>query len=146
MKSVTIYTDGSAWPNPGPGGWGAVLVFDSVPNPTRIELHGVSGGRTTNNRMEITAAIEGLDFLREPHRVKIVTDSRYLQGGAGRCAYCISDRAKGRYVKPEPWSLNRDLWYRLMEAMKPHQICVQWVKAHANCAENNRADVLAGRR
>jgi ribonuclease HI len=91
--------------------------------------------------MEVTAAIEALKTLNQPSKVKVVTDSRYLQGGAARCAYCNVDWKYGR--QPEPWKINRDLWLILMDVMKPHRIHWEWVRGHANCAENNRADVLA---
>lgn len=141
-KRVAIWTDGSAWPNPGPGGWGAVILSDGV----RSEIRGRSDGVTTNNRMEITAAIEALRALSEPSIVTVYTDSRYLQGGADRCAYCLRDRERWKIGPiPQPWKVNRDLWLQLMVAMKGHRIHWEWVRGHADCAENNRADVLAQR-
>lgn len=140
MNSVVIHCDGGCWPNPGPGGWGAVIEGDG----DRREIRGRSEGRTTNNRMEIQAAIEALNSLSEPSEVTVYTDSKYLQGGAGRCAYCLAFTITPKHLKqPQPWSTNRDLWLSLMGAMYRHKIKWKWVRGHATCAENNRADALA---
>lgn len=137
---VEIWTDGSCWPNPGPGGWAAILQYESS---KVVEIHGRCE-QTTNNRMEITAAIEALKTLIVPTKVRIVTDSRYLQGGAARCTYCLSDKVKWHYGKPpEPWKLNRDLWLELMRVMKPHKIHWEWVRGHSGDPNNERCDALA---
>lgn len=140
MKTWTIYTDGSCWPNPGPGGWGAVLMCDQE----RIELYGASIGVTTNNRMEITAAISALNALKEPARVDLWTDSQYLSnGGSAWCKrWAAMDWKHGKRhgSKPIP---NMDLWKELMCAMEPHQIRWHWLKGHSGHAENERCDELA---
>ncbi len=139
---VRIYTDGSSRGNPGPGGYGTVLLYtDSSGREHRRELSG--GFRlTTNNRMEILAAIVGLEALIRPCHVDLYSDSRYL-------VQAISDgwvegwirrgwkRGKNEKVK------NVDLWKRLMEAMESHEVVFHWVKGHAGHPENERCDVLA---
>jgi ribonuclease HI len=137
LKSVTIYTDGAAKGNPGPGGFGTLLVH----NGKRKEL---SGGfrRTTNNRMELLAAITGLEALTRPCKVSLHSDSRYL----------VDAMTKGwlRGWKARNWSRannqflkNADLWKRLDAAAAPHQVSWHWVKGHAGHPENERCDSLA---
>lgn len=139
---VRIYTDGSSRGNPGPGGYGTVLLYtDSSGREHRRELSG--GFRlTTNNRMEILAAIVGLEALIRPCHVDLYSDSRYL-------VQAISDgwvegwirrgwkRGKNEKVK------NVDLWKRLMGAMESHEVVFHWVKGHAGHPENERCDALA---
>jgi len=137
MKRVIIHTDGACKGNPGPGGYGAVLVCGKH----RKELS--AGYRlTTNNRMELRAAIAALELLSEPCAVELHSDSKYLVQavtqkwlqGWQRRNWLTSDK------KPVK---NRELWLLLLAAMAPHQIHWQWVKGHAGNAENERCDVLA---
>lgn len=131
--SVTIYTDGGADPNPGPGGWAAILIHDATGR-----VREMAGGEpdTTNNRMELWAAIQALAALKQPCTVRLVTDSEYLQRGITRH---IGDwMAKGfKRVK------NADLWQRLVETMTGHDVAWEWVKGHTGNRWNERADALA---
>ena len=136
LKPVTIHTDGGCEGNPGPGGWGAVLECAG----RRREL---SGGdpATTNNRMELTAALEALAALREPCAVTLWTDSQYLREGITR--WLANWKRRGwRTVAKQPVK-NADLWRRLDAAAAPHRIGWQWLKGHAGDALNERCDVLA---
>jgi len=128
---VTIYSDGGCKPNPGPGGWGAVLIFDS----NRREL---SGGETdtTNNRMELTAAISALDALSGPHQIDFYTDSTYVRNG-------ITKWIHGWIKKEWRGVKNVDLWRKLHAATQRHTIDWHWVKGHAGNTENERVDDLA---
>jgi ribonuclease HI len=136
-KHVTIYTDGSSLGNPGPGGYGAVLLYQGH----RREL---SGGfrRTTNNRMELLAAIEALRALREPCRVTLYTDSNYLVNGITK-GWAKRWRAKGWMRNKRERALNADLWAELLELYETHDVDFVWVKAHAGNEENERCDTLA---
>lgn len=135
-KHVVIYTDGACTGNPGPGGYGVVLQYGGH----RREL---SGGfrRTTNNRMELTAAIKALEALKEPCRVSLFSDSEYVVNGIMK-GWARGWRDKGwrRSGKTVP---NRDLWGRLLELCDYHEVQVQWVEGHAGHAENERCDELA---
>jgi len=137
MKDVTLYTDGGCINNPGPGGYGVVLIYDSH----RKEL---SGGfrKTTNNRMEIFAAIAGLEALKEPCRVTLVSDSQYLvyaiQKGWARKWQANGWRRNSR----EP-AINPDLWEKLLKLCEVHEVQFQWVRGHAGHTENERCDDLA---
>lgn len=137
MKDVTIYTDGSSLGNPGPGGYGVVLLFGDA----RKEL---SGGfrRTTNNRMEILAAIVGLEALKEPCRATIYSDSQYVVNAIER-GWARKWQAKGwRRTAAEP-ALNPDLWQRLLDLCAQHEVKFVWVRGHNGDRENDRADRLA---
>lgn len=136
-KQITIYTDGSSLGNPGPGGYGAVLLYHGH----RREL---SGGfrRTTNNRMELLAAIEGLRALREPCRVTLYTDSNYLVNGITK-GWAKRWRSKGWMRNKRERALNADLWAELLELCETHDVDFVWVKAHAGNEENERCDTLA---
>ncbi len=136
---VEIYTDGACSGNPGPGGWGAVLRYGDAEK----ELYGGEATPTTNNRMELMAAIQALEALTRPVTVRLHTDSAYLRGGitkwlAGweRNGWLTADR------KPVK---NADLWRRLDEAARPHTIEWLWVKGHSGDPGNERADALANR-
>ena len=137
MKQVTIYTDGACKNNPGPGGYGAVLQFGEH----RKELS--AGYRlTTNNRMEILAAIAGLEALKEPCEVRLVSDSQYLvnaieKGWARR--WQTSGWKRGNKEK----AINPDLWKRLLALCEIHKIRFEWVRGHAGHPENERCDKLA---
>lgn len=137
MKQVTLYTDGACINNPGPGGYGVVLLYNS----NRREL---SKGyrKTTNNRMEILAAIAGLEALREPCRVMLYSDSQYLvqsieKGWARRW----QENAWMRNKKEK--AVNPDLWERLLELCSIHSVRFEWIRGHAGHGENERCDELA---
>ena len=134
---VTIYTDGGAEPNPGPGGWGVVLLFEKEEKISTKELKG-GELQTTNNRMEITAAIEALKALKQPCNVDLFTDSQYLQKGITE--WMVSWK-KNNFKKGK--IQNADLWQLLDVEVARHDIRWQWVKAHANNKYNERADTLA---
>jgi ribonuclease HI len=133
---VEIFTDGACSGNPGPGGWGAVLRY----NAHERELKGFANP-TTNNRMEMMAAIAALEALKRPSRVHIHTDSQYLRDGITRFIHAWKTRGwKTADKKPVK---NIDLWQRLDAAAKPHQVEWFWVKGHSGHVENERADALA---
>ena len=140
---VKIYTDGSAKSNPdGPGGYGVILSY-TAPDGTE-HLRELSGGyvRTTNNRMELTAAIKGLQVLTKPCDVELYSDSQYLVNAFNQ-KWIESWQKKGwKRGKNEPVK-NVDLWLLLLEAMKPHNVTFIWVKGHAGHAQNERCDILA---
>lgn len=137
MKNmVEIFTDGACRGNPGPGGWGALLR-------TRGHEKHLLGAEplTTNNRMELTAAIRGLQALRQPCAVRIVTDSTYLRDGITR--WLPGWKRKGwRTASGQPVK-NRDLWESLEDAVREHDVTWEWVKGHAGHPENELADRLA---
>jgi len=129
---VELFTDGACKGNPGPGGWGTVLRFKGKERE-------LSGGEpdTTNNRMEMMAAIEGLKALTRPCTVTLHTDSKYLMDGITKW---IHGWQRNGYRKPVK---NADLWQALLVATAPHQVKWRWVKGHAGHPENERADKLA---
>lgn len=137
MKNVIIFTDGSCLGNPGPGGWGALLRFGDA----RREL---SGGfsRTTNNRMEILAAINALEALHEPCLVELYTDSQYLRHAVEK-RWLAGWRANGWRTAAKKPVKNRDLWERLQIQLERHEVRFQWVRGHAGHPENERCDLLA---
>ena len=134
--SVAIYTDGACRGNPGPGGWGAVLLYGGH----RREISGAAP-RTTNNRMELTAAIRALEALTRPSEVALYTDSTYLRDGITR--WLPNWKARGWRTAAKSPVKNRDLWEALDELSGRHDVSWHWVKAHAGNAENERADTLA---
>ncbi len=133
---VEAWTDGGCKPNPGPGGWGAILRWKGHEK----ELSGAER-ETTNNRMELTAAIAALEALKRPSRVVIHTDSEYLRNGVTRW---VSGwvRNNWRNASREPVA-NMDLWQRLLEAAKRHEVEWRWVRGHSGDPMNERADALA---
>ena len=137
MKKVTAYTDGSCSGNPGPGGWGAILFYG------RHKLE-ISGGEpsTTNNRMELTAAVEALSRLNEPCEVELYSDSRYLVDGLEK-GWAANWKKKGWRRKDGSPALNPDLWDKLLELTATHKVTLRWVKGHASNQWNNRCDALA---
>ena len=137
MKTVTLYTDGACSGNPGPGGWGAILMF----GPHKKEL---SGGErsTTNNRMELTAVIRGLEALHEPCEVHLWSDSKYVIDGLEK-GWAKSWKARGWVKSDKKPALNPDLWDRLLQLCDKHHIHYHWVKGHALNPYNNRCDELA---
>ena len=135
-QRVEIFTDGACSGNPGPGGWGAVLRWRGVEK----ELSGAEAG-TTNNRMELMAAIAALEALKRPSKVDLTSDSTYLRDGITKWIHAW--RAKGWKTAGKKPVKNQDLWQRLDEVAKRHDIEWHWVKGHAGHAENERADKLA---
>jgi ribonuclease HI len=133
---VEIYTDGACKGNPGPGGWGAVLRFGAHVK----ELHGGEAG-TTNNRMELTAVIRALEALTRPCRVRLHTDSQYVQKGI--TVWIFDWKRRGWRTADKKPVKNVDLWKRLDELVLPHEIEWIWVKGHAGDVGNERADALA---
>ena len=137
MKHVEIYTDGACSGNPGPGGWGAILVFEG----REKEL---SGGEavTTNNRMELSGAIEALRALKEPCRVTLTSDSKYLVDAVTK-GWAKKWKANG-WLKPDKSpALNPDLWDTLLSLLERHEVTFVWVKGHAGHPYNERCDRLA---
>ncbi len=137
MKDVIIYTDGACSGNPGPGGWGSVLLYGGF----RREMSGFEP-ETTNNRMELTAAIRALRALREPCRVTLYSDSSYLVD-AFRKGWLASWQKRGWVKSDKKPVLNRDLWEELLALADTHEIRWVHVRGHADNAENNRCDQLA---
>ena len=135
-KTVEVWTDGGCKPNPGPGGWAAILRYGE----TERELSGAEI-ETTNNRMELTAAINALEALKRPCRVVLHTDSEYVRNGVTRWVTGWV-RNNWRNAARDPVA-NMELWQRLLAAAKPHQVEWKWVRGHAGDAMNERADRLA---
>ena len=133
---VEAWTDGGCKPNPGPGGWGAVLRYGSH----QRELSGADPA-TTNNRMELMAAISALEALKKPCRVDLHTDSQYLRDGV--MSYLARWKQNGWRTADKKPVKNIDLWQRLDAAMRQHQIRWHWLRGHAGHALNERADLLA---
>ena len=137
MKTVTIYTDGACSGNPGPGGWGAILMY----GPHSRELSGGEAA-TTNNRMELTAVIQALSLLKEPCIVDLWSDSKYVIDGLEK-GWAKGWKARGWKKADKKPALNPDLWDRLLALTEVHSIRYHWVKGHAENAYNNRCDELA---
>lgn len=134
--SVTIYTDGACSGNPGPGGWGAILI-------SGVHRKEINGGEahTTNNRMELLAAISALDALRQPSDVDLHTDSEYVRNGISK--WIFGWKKKGWRTADNKPVKNAELWQQLDTARLRHEIRWHWVKGHAGHPENERADELA---
>ncbi len=137
MKQVTLYTDGACSGNPGPGGWGAILECEGH----RKELSGGEAS-TTNNRMELTAVIEGLSALKFGCAVTLVSDSKYVIDAITK-GWVYSWKAKGWRKADKSPALNVDLWEKLLPQLERHQMTYQWVKGHAGHPENERCDQMA---
>ena len=137
MKQVTIYTDGACSGNPGPGGWGAILMYGTH----KREL---SGGEadTTNNRMELTAVIRALSLLKEPCIVELWSDSKYVIDGLSK-GWAKGWKAKGWVKSDKKPALNPDLWDELLRLESIHILRYHWVKGHAENEFNNRCDEMA---
>ena len=137
MKYIELFTDGACSGNPGPGGWGVVLRY----NGHEKEL---SGGEadTTNNRMELTAAIMGLSALKEPCKVRLVTDSKYVADGITK-GWAESWRKNNWRKADKKPALNPDLWEKLLDLIAEHEVTIDWVKGHAGHPENELCDRLA---
>lgn len=137
MKRVELYTDGSCSGNPGPGGWGAILIYQGLEKE-------LSGGApaTTNNRMELTGAIRGLAALKEPCQVELYTDSQYIASAINQ--HWLENWKKRGWKKADKSPvLNQELWQQLDEQLSRHQVRFHWVKGHADNVYNNRCDALA---
>jgi ribonuclease HI len=137
-RAVVIYTDGGCKGNPGPGGWGALLMYDGHER----ELWG-GEPHTTNNRMELMAAIVALETLKRPCLIELYTDSQYVKNGITE--WIAGWKARGWKTAQRDPVKNADLWQRLDEARRRHKISWHWVKGHAGHPENERADRLAQR-
>ena len=133
---IEIFTDGACSGNPGPGGWGAILRYNGVEKE-------LSGGdpQTTNNRMEMMAAIAALEALRRPSHVHLHTDSTYLKDGITKWIH--SWKARGWRTANKKPVKNVDLWQRLEAALESHEVHWTWVRGHTGHPENERADALA---
>ncbi|HHU06421.1 MAG TPA: ribonuclease HI [Clostridiales bacterium] len=136
-KEVTIYTDGACSGNPGPGGWAAILKYGG-----REKV--LSGGEnpTTNNRMELRAVISALEALKEPCKVKLYSDSKYVCDAVEK-GWARSWKAKGWRRSDKSPAKNPDLWERLLELLDTHEVELIWVRGHADNPYNNRCDELA---
>lgn len=133
-----MFTDGACRGNPGPGGWGVVLRYKGKEK----ELYG-GEAHTTNNRMELTAAIRGLESLTRPCRVALTTDSQYVR--LGITEWMDNWKRRGWKTAAKKPVKNVDLWQRLDQAAAPHEVEWHWIKGHSGHAENERADALANR-
>lgn len=137
MKSVTLITDGACKGNPGAGGWAAILRFGKH----KKELSGSSAEPTTNNRMELMAAIKGLEALKEPCIVEIITDSEYVKNGITK--WMNGWKRNGWMTASKQPVLNQDLWKQLDTLNAAHKTTWVWTKGHADHQDNNRCDELA---
>ena len=137
MKQVIIYTDGACAGNPGPGGYGTVMQYGEYRNE-------LSGGfrRTTNNRMELLAVIEGLQTLNRPCEVTVFSDSKYIVDAVNK-GWAKRWQASDWKRNKEDHALNPDLWAKLLKLLETHDVSLQWVKGHAGNPGNERADALA---
>ena len=137
MKSVTLYTDGACSGNPGPGGWAAILKYKEI---ERV----LSGGeaQTTNNRMELTAVIRGLEALKEPCAVELWSDSKYVIDALDK-GWARAWQKKGWIKADKKPALNVDLWETLLALADTHSLRCHWVKGHDENEYNNRCDALA---
>ena len=137
MKTVTLYTDGACSGNPGPGGWGAILIYNGIEKE-------ISGGEadTTNNRMELTAVIRALSLLREPCAVTVTTDSQYISRAINE-GWLTKWKAAG-FTKKGGLK-NAELWRELDGLLQKHDVRFVWVKGHADNEYNNRCDKMAVR-
>ena len=137
MKTVTLYTDGACSGNPGPGGWGAILEYRGMEKE-------LSGGEanTTNNRMELTAVIRGLEALKEPCLVELYSDSKYVIDGLSK-GWAVGWQKNGWKKADKKPALNPDLWEQLLSLVEKHELRYHWVKGHADNPKNNRCDQMA---
>lgn len=137
LKYIEMFTDGACSGNPGPGGWGVVLRYGNHEKE-------LSGGEesTTNNRMELTAVIEGLAALKEPCKVRLVTDSKYVADGIN-LGWAESWRANGWRKADNKPAQNVELWDKLLTLLYKHDVKIDWVRGHAGHPENERCDRLA---
>jgi ribonuclease HI len=138
VKKVKVITDGACSGNPGPGGWAAILRF----NGHKRELYGFAP-QTTNNRMELTAAIEGLKAIKESCEVEVVTDSEYVKNGI--TTWIHNWKKRNWLTAAKKPVVNQDLWQELDKEVERHKATWVWTKGHASDVDNNRADELATR-
>jgi ribonuclease HI len=136
VKKIQVITDGACLGNPGRGGWAAILRY----GPHKKEIYGCEA-HTTNNRMELTAAIEGLRMLKEQCEVEVITDSEYVKNGI--TMWVPSWKKKGWMTAQKKPVVNRDLWEALDAQAARHSTQWSWTKGHASHEDNNRADELA---
>ncbi len=137
MKTVTLYTDGACSHNPGPGGWACILMYGTH----RKELSGGHPG-TTNNRMELTAVIQGLKALNQPCIVELYSDSRYVLDALEK-GWATGWKKRGWIKSNKEPALNPDLWEELLQLTQRHELHYHWVKGHNDDPYNNRCDFLA---
>lgn len=137
MKEITIYTDGACSGNPGPGGWGAVLIYN-------LHRKEISGGEklTTNNRMELTALIKALEIVNQKCKINIFTDSKYLCDGINK-GWAENWRKNSWKKSDKKPVINPDLWKTLLDLLQKHKYKINWVKGHAGNPENELCDKLA---
>lgn len=137
MKTVTLYTDGACSGNPGPGGWAAILIYGDYKKE-------MSGGEpdTTNNRMELTGVIKGLQALNQPCIVELYSDSKYVIDALEK-GWAVGWRKRGWVKADKKPALNPDLWEELLRLCEYHTVNLHWVKGHASNPMNNRCDELA---
>jgi ribonuclease HI len=142
MREITIYTDGACSGNPGPGGYGIVMLFkDKSGNLHRKELSG-GEAETTNNRMEIMGVIKGLEALKEPCNVQLYSDSRYVVDAIEK-GWALRWRSNNWMRNKKDKALNPDLWEQILSLLETHKVTCHWVKGHADNPENERCDELA---
>ncbi|MCL2446615.1 MAG: ribonuclease HI [Oscillospiraceae bacterium] len=137
MKHIELFCDGACSGNPGPGGWGTILRY----NGRERELAG-GAPLTTNNRMELTALIEGLTALKEPCRVTVTTDSKYVADGITK-GWARGWQRNGWVKSDKKPALNPDLWEALLAQIDRHDVTIKWVRGHSGHPENERCDALA---
>lgn len=137
MKEVTIYTDGACSGNPGAGGWGTILDYQGK----RKELSG-GDAHTTNNKMELTAVIEGLKALNQPCKVTVITDSQYVANGIN-LGWAKGWKENNWRKKDKKPALNPELWDELLTLTEKHEVTIEWIKGHAGHPENERCDEMA---
>ncbi|MFO7804406.1 MAG: ribonuclease HI [Paracoccaceae bacterium] len=141
MAELFAYTDGACSGNPGPGGWGAVLIAREGDTVVREKTLNGGAAQTTNNQMELMAAISALETLSKPSQVTVVTDSSYVKDGITK--WIFGWKAKGWKTAGRKPVKNEELWKRLDAATQRHDVTWEWVKGHAGHPENERADELA---
>lgn len=139
---VTIYSDGSARGNPGPGGYGTIVQYVDTKGTLHEREFSDGYKNTTNNRMELLGAIVGLEALTKPCEITLISDSKYVTDAFNQnwVKGWLKNNWKNSQKKPVK---NVDLWKRLLKAMEPHQVTFRWIKGHAGHAENERCDMLA---
>ena len=144
-QKIEMFTDGACRGNPGPGGWGTLLRYGSHDSALACTEKEIFGGEsnTTNNRMELMAAIQGLEALKNPCQVTLTTDSQYVLKGATE--WMAGWKRKSWMTSAKKPVKNVDLWQRLDSALSPHNVEWQWVRGHTGHPENERADALANR-
>jgi len=137
LKKVELFSDGACSGNPGPGGWGCILRYGAHERE-------MSGGEsaTTNNRMELTAVIEGLSALKEPCEVEVVSDSKYVVDAIEK-NWARSWKTNGWKKADKKPALNADLWEKLLVLLDKHKVTFRWIRGHSGHSENERCDVLA---